>query len=234
KSKDFGDLGKQDDLIQELYRLDHKYFHPFIQNNYNTVESSSRQITARLYTRPICNVTPGFIFNGEWAKNQRLREYTLSLTTTFCDCCTLTIAGGLTYDDPLRGRNQISPDRRFTASCVVNLDPEFSFEGSYVYYAGEKRRSYGSVTYTPDQIKGLELCAEFTRRPGLSNPCFSIKYDSDFFGIKFEQTTVDTYEDKEVVTSNSHNNRQRIFFGTSLSANGFGQYKSSGFNILRK
>jgi hypothetical protein len=234
KGNGFGDLGKIDDENRELSRLENKYFQSLRPLSIPQNDSSSRQITARLYTRPIYNITPGFIFNGEWSKNQRLREYTLSFTTTFCNCCSFTVASGLTYDDPLWGRNQQSPDRRLTVACAIDLCSELSFEGSYVYYAGEKRRSYGSITYTPEEIKGLEFCGEFTRRPGLSTPCFSVKYDANFFNIKVEQSVINTYEDKEAATSNDHSNKQRIFFETSLSANGLGQYKNSGFNTLRK
>ncbi|MDR2158102.1 MAG: hypothetical protein LBO02_02165 [Holosporaceae bacterium] len=232
KGKGFGDVGASEDVVAEYNRLYDLYSAGTI-NFLPTPPSSSRQITARLYSKPVWGVTPGFIFNGAWNEVYRLREYTLSLTTTFNNNYTFTVAGGITYDDPFGGRNKKSPDRRLTVACVVDLGSELSIEGSYLYYDDEKRRSYGSITYAPEAVKGLELSAEYTRRPGLSNPCFTVKYNTAFFGLKVDENVVDQYEDKETSTNKKHANRQRAYLGTSLSLKGFSPYRSSGFNILR-
>ena len=201
-------------------------------------ESSSRQITFRLYSKPVWGITPAFVFNGEWGSSgetgdNKLREYTMSLTRKITESCTCVLVAGLTYDDPSKGRNLRSPDRRLTIAMTIDLNREFSVQESYVHYDDELRRWHGSATYAPIAINGLELCTEIFRRPGVSNPCFSIKYDTKFFGIKMDESITNTYKDKEASTSNGHSNRQRIFFGTSISKAGFKSHRNGGFNILR-
>jgi hypothetical protein len=235
KEKKYGDLGAGREL-EEAYNA---YIDTYITDNARKLRfrnssspSSSKQVTARLYTKPIFGIVPAFIFNGEWSASQRLREYTASATTKI-ECCTLVAAFGLTYDDPSKGRNLRSPDGRLTLACTIDLDEEISVGGSYVYYGDEKRRAYGSLTYRPVELEGLELCAEYTNRPGYKNPCFSAKYDGEFFNLKVEESVVNTYEDKELACKPSHANKQRFLVGTSISKEGFGKIKPASFNVLR-
>jgi hypothetical protein len=240
KGRGFGDLniGAETEAAHNAF-ID-KYFSPADVSKFrnSSRDSSSRQIIVRLYSKPIMGVTPAFTFNGEWAcsgksGDERLREYTLSFTTRVFNRCTCVLAGGLTYDDPSKGRNLRSPDRRLTLACSVDLNSELSVQGSYVHYDDELRRVYGCVTYTPEAVKGLELTTEMFRRPGVSNPVFTVKYDTEFFGLKVDESITDTYKDNEAATSDSHSNRQRIYLGTSLSKKGFGAHRKSGFNILK-
>jgi hypothetical protein len=120
-----------------------------------------------------------------------------------------------------------------TLACSIDLNQEFVVQGSYVHYDDELRRGYGGITYTPKEIAGLELCAEMFRRPGVCNPSFSVKYDTEFFGIKIEESITNTYKDKEAATSDSHSNRQKVLFGTSISKTGFKAHRNSSFNILK-
>jgi outer membrane usher protein FimD/PapC len=236
KGKHFGDLGKSEEREEAYNKFIEKYFSDDdIKKKFknSTEDSSARQITARLYSKPVLGFIPAFIFNGEWSKTKRLREYTLSLTKNAFDCCFFTISGGLTYDDPDKGRNLKSPDRRLTFVCTVKIGSDLSIGGDYVHYDDEKRRSHIAATYTPEEIKGLELCAERTSRPGYSNPCFSVKYDGEYFNLEVEESITNTYEDKEAATGNAHSNRQKFYFGSNISPKGISSFKKANFNVLR-
>nr|MCR5225559.1 hypothetical protein [Alphaproteobacteria bacterium] len=237
KEKGFGDLGTGEELENAYNEFIDKYFSdnaPLVEKLHNSSgASSARQIITRLYSDPICGITPAFIFNGEWSSSQRLREYTLSMTTKLFDCLTVTLSGGLTYDDPSKGRNQKSPDRRLTAACCWDIGSELTVKGTYSHYDEEKRRAYCLITYTPEEIKGLELSAERTSRPGLSNPVFTVKYDNEYFNIKVDEGITNTYQDNEANTIDKHTNRQRFYFGTSLSPKGFKAHRKSSFNVAR-
>lgn len=191
-------------------------------------ESSVRKIVCRLYSDPICGITPSFIFSGAWtSRTQRMREYTIAFTRTFFNCCTLTVSGGLTYDDPSKGVNQKSPDRRFIAACCVNFSPEWSVKTTYTHYDDELYRSYGMVSYKPEAIHGLEISTEVVRKPGVSNPLFTVKYDNKYFNVKVEQNIVNTYDDINAKTRNGHRNGQRFLFGTSICKDGIRAARSA-------
>jgi hypothetical protein len=223
------------DLIEKCFASDvtrRKYKNSGPSSNY-------KQIVVRAYSDPIFGVVPAFTFNGEWEdrieneySGNRLREYTLSFNTKI-GRFSWVLAGGLTYDDPSKGRNQRSPDRRLTLACTVNVNSELEIQGNYVYYNDDKRKGYSCVTYTPEAIKGLELCQEFTTRPGVRDRSFSAKYDHRFFAIKVEENMTNTYEDKEAKTRDSHDNEQRVTFSTGISAKGLCRHKNNGINILR-
>lgn len=236
-SKGHGDLSKSSEQQDDYNSYINKYFShnaalPKLLNS--SEDASSRQVVARIYTKSIYGFIPAFIFKGMWITgSQRLREYTLAITKKIGNCM-FTISGGLTYDDPDRGVNQKSPDRRLTAACSIDINSEFSVKSTYGHYDDEMRRSYGSVTYTPEAIKGLELCAEYTRKPGLSNPVFSAKYDGKYFDIKVEEAIADSYADKGAKTRNGHKNGQRVLAGTCFLRKGFGSYRKSSINVLRK
>ncbi|MDR3187449.1 MAG: hypothetical protein LBT63_03420 [Holosporaceae bacterium] len=237
KGKHFGDLDRGREREEAFNEFIEKYFSDDDVKKKlksSTEDSSSRQITTRLYSRPVFGFVPAFIFNGEWSKTKRLREYTLCLSKNAFDCCSFTISGGLTYDDPDKGRNLKSPDRRLTFVCTIKVGGELSVSGDYVHYDEEKRRSHVTATYTPEEIKGLELCAERASRPGYSNPCFSVKYDSEYFNLEVEENITNTYEDKESATVNAHSNKQKFYFGSSISPEGIGPFKKANFNVLRE
>ncbi len=235
--KNFGGLSIEADIEDAYNDFLNKYFsdnQPLLDKLLNTgVASSSRNITARLYSDSVFGVTPAFIFNGAWSKTQRLREYTLSLSTKLFECFNVIVSAGLTYDDPSKGRNQRSPDRRLTAACCWDINSELTVKGTYSFYENEKRKTYCLITYTPEEIKGLEISAERTSRPGLSNPIFTVKYDNEFFNVKVDEAIANTYADKEALTTDRHSNRQRFYFGTSLSPNGIRAYRKSSFNVAR-
>ncbi|MDR2067818.1 MAG: hypothetical protein LBP41_02405 [Holosporaceae bacterium] len=236
KGKHFGDLGKGEERDEAYNKFIEKYFSDDdIKKKFknSTEDSSARQITARLYSKPVFGFTPAFIFNGEWTKSKRLREYTLSLTQNAFDCCFFTISGGLTYDDPHKGRNLKSPDRRLTLVCTVKIGSDLSVGGKYSHYDEEKRLCYAQIVYTPEEIKGLELHAERTSKPGYSNPCFSLKYDGKYFNLEAEESITNTYEDKESATVNAHSNKQKFYFGSNISSNGIGSFRKANFNVLR-
>lgn len=242
KGRGYGDLGKSDENSEDLdYYMD-KYFSAIanandLKNGTSDYENS-RSIIARIYSDPIYGYTPAFIFKGDWANDhehsiQRFREYTISLTKTLFKGCVVTAMAGLTYDDPSKGRNQESPDRRLALACSIDLNSEVSVKGTYSHMDGERMRKYGSVTYTPEQIKGLELCAEYTRNPGRSNPVFSVKYDTQYFGVKAEESITDSYEDERAATRTGHKNSQLFVAGTSLTRKGFRSEKKNNFNVIR-
>jgi outer membrane usher protein FimD/PapC len=235
KGKHFGDLGRGEEREEAYNKFIEKYFsdndiREKLKNS--TEDSSSRQITARLYSKPIEGFVPALIFNGKWSKTERLREYTLSLTKAF-DFCSFTVSGGLTYDDPDKGRNLRSPDRRLAIVCNIKIGTDLSVGGDYVYYDEEKRRSHIITTYAPHEIKGLEFGAEMTSKPGFSYPYFSAKYNSEYFNLEAEESIINTYEDKEAATVNSHSNRQKLCFGTNISPNGIRALQKVNFNVLR-
>lgn len=198
-------------------------------------DASKRRIVCRLFSKPIWKIVPSFIFTGEWTSNkQRLREYTIALSTRLWNCCNLTVSAGITYDDPDKGVNQKSPDRRLTAACSVDVGSEVVVQGTYGHYQDDMRRHYASVTYSPAAIKGLELCAEWTRKPGLSNPIFSVKYENEYFNVKFEQSTTCSYKDAgSKIGADGHRNTQRLLLGTSLTKDGFKDHQKTNINIIR-
>ncbi|MDR0677234.1 MAG: hypothetical protein LBF57_00970 [Holosporaceae bacterium] len=192
--------------------------------------SASKQLVFRVFSKQIWGTVPSFVFKGEWAKNHRLREYTLCFTTKISGY-TLALSGGLTYDDPHKGRNLRSPDRRLTCACTIDLNSEWAMGGSYTHYDDELRRSSGNVTWTPK--KGIEAKGEIYSMPGRINHVFSAKYDSEFFNIKVEESIINSYQDKEAGTKTSHSNAQNMYFGTNISKKGLGSFKNRGFNILK-
>jgi outer membrane usher protein FimD/PapC len=242
KGKGFGDLDKSADAESVYNAFIDKHF-----SSENTKakfrnsgkESSTKQITVRLYSKPIVGITPAFVFYGTWgdsedrSKHSKLREYTLSFTREVFHDCVAVMAIGLTYDDPSKGRNQRSPDRRLSVAFTWRINQEFSNNGSYKCYDEDRRRCNGQIVYTPQNVPGLELSSEMVRRPGLSQPSFSCKYKAPYFHVKAEEFITSTYEDKEANTINSHTNRQRFVFGTSLSETKIKSNRKSGFNTLR-
>ncbi|MDR2645672.1 MAG: hypothetical protein LBC04_00620 [Holosporaceae bacterium] len=242
KGKGFGDLDKSADA-ENVYNafIDEHFSSENTKAKFRNSgeESSTRQVTIRLYSKPIVGVTPAFVFYGAWgssedrSKNSKLREYTLSFMREIFSDCVAVMAVGLTYDDPSKGRNQRSPDRRLSVTFTWRINQEFSNNYSYKCYDEERRKCHGRVAYTPQDIPGLELCAEMVRRPGLSEPSFSCKYEAPYFYVKANEFITSTYEDKGANTINSHTNRQRFVFGTSVSETKTKANRKSGFNTLR-
>ncbi len=242
KSRGYGDLGKIEEDREYFDYYMNKYFSSIASSNSllngNVMGESSRSIVTRLYTDPIYGYTPAFIFRGEWSNNsikstQRLREYSISLTKSFFKCCTFTALAGLTYDDPFKGRNQESPDRRLTLSCCVNLGTELVMRATYSHLDGERMRKFGSITYSPESIPGLELSTEYTRNPGKSIPYISLKYSGKHGEFKAEETVVCSYYDKRATTKTNHSNSQLFIAGTCLTKKGFESVKKNNFNIIR-
>ena len=242
KGRGYGDLSKSEENNESFDQYMDRYFPTLADTNglKNGISSpeNSRSIIARIYSDPIYGFTPAFIFRGEWANDhehstQRLREYSVSLNKTLFKGCSVTVIAGLTYDDPSKGRNQESPDRRLGISCNMDLNSEVSLKGTYSHMDGERMRKYASVTYTPEQIKGLEFCGEYTRTPGRSTPLFSVKYDNEYFGVKAEESIASSYEDERAATRNGHKNSQLFVVGTSLTAKGFRSEKRNSFNVIR-
>ena len=242
KSRGYGDLKKSEEDGEYFdYYMD-KYFAAFadekgLKNGSSSAENS-RSIIARIYTDPLCGFTPAFIFRGEWANNhdgntQNFREYSVSLTKSLFKGCILTAMAGLTYDDPSKGRNQESPDRRLTLACSVDLNSEVSVKATYSHLDGERMKKYGAITLRPESNKGLEIEAEYNRMPGRSNPIFKVNYDNEYFGLKFEENISDNYEDKKAAVTTSHKNSQLFVIGTSLTKDGVRAVKKNNFNIIR-
>jgi hypothetical protein len=231
----FGDLGKTRELENTNNEVIRRYgglegsLNAFINEHRN---ESIRQCTARLYAKPIFGITPTLVFNGLWTKSCRLREYTLSLSTTICDA-TVTATAGLTYDDPHGGRNARSPDKRVTAACSIPLDKEVCIDGSYYHHDEDRLRNYTSIKYLPKNIPGLEISVERYTKPGLNNPVASVKYDNEYVSIKAEENIKDNYADPSNGNRTSHGNQQRFFFGTSISSDGIGAPRKSSLNGLR-
>lgn len=242
--KGYGSVGFDEKKAEDFNEYLEKYLDKIFNTNdgkdlkkqleNSSEHGSSRQVVVRLYTKPIWNITPAFIFKGNWVtKSERTRDYTLALTTTVLRKCNLTLSAGLTYDDPSKGFNRKSPDRRIGLACAVNFNEEWSSKYTYTQYYDEMKLNYASLTYNPKNIKGLELCWEETWKPGLSSPCFSVDYDNKYFCAKFEENQAHCYEDKESKTSNGHANGQRISFGTSLGREGFRNVRKMNVTIIR-
>jgi outer membrane usher protein FimD/PapC len=237
-SKGYGSLSFDEETVETYNEYIDKYFSDDADLKKKITNSSdkgsSRQIIARVYTKPIWNITPAFIFKGNWVtKTARTRDYTIALMTKVLEKCNITVSGGLTYDDPGKGYNRKSPDRRFTVACAVDINSEWSAKYTYGQYYDDMRRNYGSITFKPEAIKGLELNAEYTRKPGLSNPLFSASYDCKYFNAKVEENIANTYDDKGSKTRKSHSNSQRFTFGTSLSKDGMRAHRKVNANIIR-
>jgi len=242
KGRGYGDLDISEEKAEDYDYYMEKYF-PTLANNFDLINGSSlpensRSVMVRLYADPIHGYTPGFTFMGAWSNNHdrntnNYRDYSVSLTKSPFEGCIVTAVAGLSYDDPTKGRNQKSPDRRLTLACNINLNSEFSIKGTYSHLDQERMKKYGSVTYTPEAIKGLEIQAEYFRMPGKSCPVFSVKYDNEYFGVKVEENIADSYADKTAGTMDGHKNNQAITFGTSLTPKGFKAVRKNNFNVIR-
>ena len=242
KGRGYGDLKVSEEKAEDGdYYMD-KYFsdlaNKFQLKNGPFSPENSRSTMVRLYSDPIHGYTPGFTFVGAWSNNHEgntnnYRDYSVSLTKSPFEGCIVTAVAGLTYDDPTKGRNQKSPDRRLTLACNIDLNSEISMKGTYSHLDQERMKKYGSITYTPEAIKGLEIQAEYFRMPGKSCPVFSVKYDNEYFGVKVEENIADSYADKKSATLDGHKNNQSIMLGTSLTPKGFRAVKKNDFNVIR-
>ena len=242
KDRGYGDLNKSKEDAEYYDYYMNKYFATAAANhnliNGSSLPENSRSIMTRLYSDPIHGFVPAFIFRGEWANNReastkRLREYSVSLTKSFLNCCTVTAMAGLTYDDPSKGRNQESPDRRLTLAFCMNLGSEVTARATYSHMDGERRRKFGSLTYTPEKIPGLEIATEYTRTPGKSIPYVSVKYAGKYGEIKADETVTCNYEDKRAGTRTNHSNMQLFIAGTCLTKSGLSGVKKNNFNVIR-
>lgn len=242
RSRGYGDLGISDEKSEDYDYYMNKYFSDLAEGfdllNGHSTNTSSRSAMVRLYSDPINGYVPGFTFKGDWANDSEkntnsFREYSLSLTKSLFDGCIVTAVAGITYDDPTKGRNQQSPDRRLTLACSIDLNSEVSIKGTYSHLDQERMKKYGSITYTPEAIKGLELQTEYFRMPGRSTPVFTVRYDNKYFGIKFEESIASSYDDSRAATRDGHKNNQGVIFSTSLSAEGIRAEKKNSFNIIR-
>lgn len=235
KSKDFGDQRRGEEATAAYNAFMDKYFpNDNLKDRFMhkaSESSSSRQIIARLYSKPIFGITPSFTFNGVWSKSERLREYTISLTTKIFDKVTFTATAGLTYDDPYRGINQQAPDRRLTVALTVPIG-DVKLQGTYTHHDDQRLRGYGKIQYNPSEIEGLEIVAEDYFKPGYSNPQASLKYDGKYFNLKLEESITNTYKNS-AEGKVSHVNQQRAFFGTSISPSKIRAYQPSNVNVLR-
>ncbi|GHU14703.1 hypothetical protein FACS189449_11740 [Alphaproteobacteria bacterium] len=226
KVKGFGDLDKKNEEQEEI----NKFFERFGAGNRREISSESnsqRLVTARVYIKPILDITPTFTFNGAWSKTERLREYTLSLSGKIFDFATLVASAGLTYDDPDGGKNGRAPDRRLTIACTIPLGSDLKIGGTYFHHDEERLRSSAKINYKPSEIKGLEIEAERQSRPGFSNPSLTVKYDGDYVNLKAEEKINNSYDDGK------HDNQQRFFFGTSITTKGIKSMRMSNINVLR-
>ena len=242
KGRGYGDLKISEEKNEDHDYYMEKYF-PTLADNFHLKNGpfnpeNSKSAMVRLYTDPIHGYTPGFTFVGAWSNNHdgntnNYRDYSVSLTKSPFEGCVVTAVAGLTYDDPTKGRNQKSPDRRLTLACNINLNSEISLKGTYSHLDQERMKKYGSITYAPEAIKGLEFQAEYFRMPGKSCPVFSVKYDNEYFGVKVEENISDSYADKRSATRDGHKNNQSIMLGTSLTPKGFRAVRKNDFNIIR-
>lgn len=243
KGRGYGDLKVSEEKAEDYDDYMDKYFsdlsNKFQLKNGPFSPENSRSAMVRLYTDPIHGYTPGFTFVGAWSNNHEkntnnYRDYSVSLTKSPFEGCIVTAVAGLTYDDPTKGRNQKSPDRRLTLACNINLNSEISIKGTYSHLDQERMKKYGSIIYTPEAIKGLEVQAEYFRRPGNSRPVFSVKYDNEYFGVKVEESIDSKYEDKTAgIDKDDHKNSQAVTFGTSLTPKGFRAVRKNDFNVIR-
>ena len=234
KEKGFSDLRRTEEFGELYNNLMAKYFTDEdlkikFKNTYSP--ESSRQIIARVYSRPIFGFTPSFTFNGAWSKTNRLREYTLSCTTKVFDQATMTVSAGLTYDDPTKGVNQESPDRRLTVALTIPFG-DFKAGATYKHHDEEKLDSHAELNYTPSEIKGLEFTVEEDFRPGYQYYKATGKYECDYFDVKVDDSISNSYLNS-ASGKKSHSNQQRAFIGTSISTSGFGSYRKSSVNVLR-
>jgi len=243
KERGYGDLGISDEKSADYDGYMNKYFGELknIGNGLLNEASSpqgSRFAMVRLYFDPILGFTPGFTFRGDWANDKdgntrNYRDYSVSLTKSPWKGCVMTAVAGITYDDPDGGRNQKSPDKRLLVACSIDLDSQLSIKGTYSHLDQERMKKYASVTFAPEAIKGLEIQGEYFRMPGRSNPVFSVRYDNEYFGMKFEESVASSYDDKGSGTRDGHKNNQTIMLGTSLTPQGFRSEKKNNFNIIR-
>jgi hypothetical protein len=236
KAKGFSDLGKGEDDAETYNKFIERYFTDAgLKDKFkctSSESSSSRQIIARVYTKPLFGcITPAFIFGGLWSKNQRFREYTLSLVCRIFDYCSMVVSGGLSYDDPFRGVNQKAPDRRLTVACTIPIGTDFSLAGTYYHHEDDRLRSSASIAYTPVALEGLEIKAERSWLPGFNNNSAYVKYDGSYFNIKVEEKIENQFEHDG--KSASHRNRQRVFFGSSLTTDGIKSARKVNINVLR-
>jgi hypothetical protein len=234
KAKGFGDLEKSKNAENNHNELMEKYFTDAVLKNrfMNThSDESTRQIIVRTSTKSIFGFTPTFVFNSLWSSSHRLREYTMSVSKKICDCCVFTVSAGVTYDDPHKGLNLESPDRRLTVACTIPLGKEVEVKGTYFHHDEDRMRSYGQVLCKPSDIPGLEVAAERYSKPGLSNPCFYVKYEGEHYDIKVEETIKNNYAND--TQKASHVNQQRVFFGTNVSGKGIRKYRNRSINVLR-
>lgn len=193
-------------------------------------DDSSRQLICRIYTKKpvLFGITPTFVFSGDWSSSRRYREYTLSLTKKIFDKATITVSAGLTYDDPYKGVNRESPDRRLTVACTIPLGTDVEIGGEYYHHDDDRFRNHAKIQYNPTQIPGLEITAEEYFKPQYRNPCASVKYDGNHFNIKVEEKITNNYGNNK-----SHSNEQRFFFGTSISPSKVQAYQKSSYCVLR-
>ena len=192
-------------------------------------EETSKQFITRLYTNPIMGFVPSFVFSGNWSNSEKFRQFTVSLTKTILGC-TFTLSWGITYDAPHGGRNGNPKDRRIMLSCCVPLNKEFEMSATYSTYASERKTAYGSVTYKPEAVKGLEICAERTKGISNDNPVLGITYANEYFDVKVENNISNTNRHMD---SYKHSTQQRLYIGTSITNNGLKASKAGGFNIIR-
>lgn len=234
KSKGYTSLGK--DSIEDVNAFIEKYFtNPNdIRNLKQTSgESSSRQAVIRLYTKPYYGFTPSFIFSGNWSSDTRDRRYTLALSKKLGSAI-ITCSGGLTYDDPSGGKNQRSPDRRFTLTCAIPVGSDLVVKGTYSYYNDETYRTYGDIEYSPSQIKGFTIGVEDTKMPEFNNTKVTLKYVGEHGEFKVDENIINRYERPGVgVTTRTHKNQQRFFVGTSISKSGMHSCQKNSFHVLR-
>ncbi|MBR1733851.1 MAG: hypothetical protein IJ730_00120 [Alphaproteobacteria bacterium] len=234
KEKGYSDLRRSEELGNIYNNLMAKYFtnedlKEKFKNSYSP--ESSRQIIARIYSKPVFGIVPAFTFNGLWSKSSRLREYTLSCACKILEKYTLTVSAGITYDDPTKGMNQESPDRRLTVALTIPFG-DFKVSGTYTHHDEDRLRSYAKVQYNPSEIKGLEITVDEYFKPGYANPTATVKYKGEHFDFKVDESVKNIYP-KSTIGKKIHNNQQRAYFGTSISSDGFRSYRNSSVNVLR-
>lgn len=234
KGSGFVDMCKGSDSDDAYLAIMNKCFPDLANKRMYRGESSDdsfKQLFARIYTTSILGVVPSFIFNGEWASSHRLREYTLAITKKLFNRIMITVSAGITYDDPYKGPNQQSPDRRLTVLCTIPVGRDFKLVGEYYHHDDDRLRNHAKIQYNPSEIPGLEVIAEEYFMPGYRAPCASVKYDGKYFNVKAEESIKNVYECEGKKAS--HTNQQRFFFGTSLSPSKIRAYQKTGFNVLR-
>lgn len=234
KDKGFSDLRRGEEFGELYNNFMAKYFtNEDLKTKFKNTYSpeSSRQIIARVYSKPIFGFIPSFIFSGAWSKTNRLREYTLSCTTKVFDRATITVSAGLTYDDPTKGVNQESPDRRLTVALTVPFG-DFKASGTYSHHDDDRLKSHAELNYKPSEIKGLELTVESDFKPGYQNPKATVKYECDYFDVKVDDSVKNIYPNSSI-GKKVHGNQQRVFFGTSISTSRIRSYRKSNVNVLR-